>query len=124
MTEEYIEKSGEHYILRKQVDDVEIFKINGDFTIVYTEKFHDIMSELIRNGRYKFIFDLSGTKFIDSAAIGIILMGYSEVKKHSMKIIIVGANIEIKNLLELVGSDEALDYYDTAEEAIEALNKS
>mgnify|MGYP001557543261 CR=1 FL=1 len=121
MSEEYIEKSGDHYILRKKVDDIEIFEIKGDFTIVYTEKFHDIMSDLIRQGNFKFIFDLSDTSFIDSAAIGIILMGYSEVKKHDMKIKIVGANMEIKNLLELVGSDTALDYYNTLDEAVESL---
>ena len=121
MPEEYIEKSGDNYILRKQLNGVEIFEIKGDFTIVYTEKFHDIMSDLIRNGCYKFIFDLSDTSFIDSAAIGIILMGYSEVKKHDMKIMIVGANMEIKNLLELVGSDSALDYFNTIEEAIAGL---
>ena len=121
MPEEYIEKAGENYILRKQMEGIEIFEIRGDFTIVYTEKFHDIMSDLIRKGSYKFIFDLSDTSFIDSAAIGIILMGYSEVKKHDMKIKIVGANMEIKNLLELVGSDSALDYFNSVEEAVASL---
>ncbi len=121
MPEEYIEKAGENYILRKQMEGIEIFEIRGDFTIVYTEKFHDIMSDLIRKGSFKFIFDLSDTSFIDSAAIGIILMGYSEVKKHDMKIKIVGANMEIKNLLELVGSDSALDYYNSVEEAVASL---
>jgi anti-anti-sigma factor len=122
MGEEYIEKSGDHYILHKQIDDIEAFEINGDFTIVYTERFHDVMSRLINEGKYKFIFDLSGTSFIDSAAIGIILMGYSEVKKHDMKIKVVGANMEIKNLLELVGSDVALDYFDSKQDAVNSFN--
>jgi hypothetical protein len=49
-------------------------------------------------------------------------MGYSEVKKHDMKIKVVGANMEIKNLLELVGSDVALDYFDSKQDAVNSFN--
>ncbi len=110
---------------RRQVNDYEVFEVSGQFIIGQIGDLFKEYTDLIKENKYKFIFDLTKVKFMDSSGLGTIIMGASHVMKHDEKIrICLDLNNEtVKELFKVVKVDYAVDYYTNIEDAIKGQNK-
>lgn len=105
---------------RKQIEDFEVFEVSGQFIIGQIGDLFKEYTDLIKENKYKFIFDLTKVKFMDSSGLGTIIMGASHVMKHDEKIRICldVANDTVKDLFKVVKVDYAVDYYVNMNDAV------
>lgn len=63
------------------------------------------------------IFDLSGTEYIDSAGLGVLINFYVSAEKNGRKMALAGVNYRIAALLEMTHVEALLRVFTTADEA-------
>lgn len=74
-----------------------------------------IMDETFIN---KIIFDFSGTDFMDSSGIGVLLGRYKKISAIGGSVAIYGVNARVKRLLTMSGIYKIIRQYETKEQAI------
>lgn len=76
-------------------------KLDGTFTFGDNSKFRQILNTLRETTASDVTMDLSGLKFIDSAALGMLLLLHDEAGKKGLKITLAGATGQIRKMLQL-----------------------
>ena len=71
-----------------------------------------------------FILDCNGLEFIDSKVVGYMAYLYSTLSRSQKKLMIVGANSTISDILTLVGLNSIIPIFPTTEEALKSLNQT
>lgn len=75
------------------------FAVIGDFTAADEDKFFDVFLQIKRMPEAQVIFNLSKCTFIDSAAMGMLIVACQEAVKRNITRIIRGASPEMQSLL-------------------------
>ncbi|MGN0904761.1 MAG: STAS domain-containing protein [Alphaproteobacteria bacterium] len=86
------------YVLRSTATERE-FVLSGDFTSADEEKFFDVFLQVRRQPEPQVVFNLAECSFIDSAAMGMLVVACEEAAKRSVIRVIRAAPPEIKALL-------------------------
>lgn len=76
-----------------------------------------VIPELLRDGRTKLIFDLSGVTHIDSTGIGRFIDTYSRLMKVSGKMRLAGATGAVRDSFRVTRLDTVFAFFPTVEEA-------
>ncbi|MBM3617054.1 MAG: STAS domain-containing protein [Alphaproteobacteria bacterium] len=80
--------------------------IKGTFTFSDNAKFREILS-LLKDEKVAILeLDLSDLQFIDSAALGMLLLLHDEAQKKQKRVSISGAQGQIKKMLQLSNFEE------------------
>lgn len=66
----------------------------------------------------KIVFDFTGTEFMDSSGIGLILNRYKQMERSGGRIATYGAKFQIIRVLSIGGISKLVKNYDTKEAAI------
>lgn len=69
------------------------------------------------------VFDFNKVTFMDSSGIGMILGRYRKMGEKGNNMAIVGCSKAIRNILNMAGVFSIIDYYNTAEEAVEDFDR-
>jgi stage II sporulation protein AA (anti-sigma F factor antagonist) len=77
-----------------------------------------------RNHIRHIIFDFSGSSFMDSAGIGVIMGRYRKVIFIGGKIAVASVNAAVDRIFKLSGLYKIIDKYDTVEAALDHLPKA
>ncbi len=75
---------------------------------------------IITEGRKKLVLDIAGVDYIDSAALGMLLVTTGNMQKAGGQVILVGATPRVLDLINLTHTGEVLRLQDTVETAIAA----
>jgi len=67
------------------------------------------------------VLDLSGVTFLDSTALGAILLAARRLREDNGALALVASEASTKKLLEVVGVDRVVPVFDTSERALEHL---
>ena len=73
---------------------------------------------LAENYITKIVFDFSGTVFMDSSGIGVLLNRYKQMERSGGKVAICGAGAQILRVLTIGGMGKLVPRYNSMEEAI------
>jgi anti-anti-sigma factor len=82
-------------------DNSAILQISGRFDINDFENFSDISKNLINKGVKKYVVDLAETEYLDSSALGMLLLLRERVGGDDADITIVNASSEVKKILTI-----------------------
>lgn len=74
-----------------------------------------LMSENYIN---RIVFDFTGTEFMDSSGIGILLNRYKQMESSGGKVTLYGAGMQVLRILSIGGISKLVKHYDTKEAAI------
>ncbi len=107
-------------VKRKTINEIEIFRISGEYTIYEEDKVYEEYRNLLTKGKYKFVFNFEELKYIDSAGLATLILGVSTVLNHNTRIKICCVNDTVKNIFETIHLNDAFDFYPTEEEAIKS----
>jgi anti-sigma B factor antagonist len=72
------------------------------------------VENLVKEGRKKVIFDLTGVTHIDSTGIGIIVMSAGQIKKVGGELRVAGATAHVEDVLKLTSIDKIVVLHPTA----------
>lgn len=96
------------YTLSQQ-DDHCVLDMRGTFTFSDNANFRKFISG-IHNAKYtRVVLDFRQLEFIDSAALGMLLLLHDEAKKHNAHVRISDAGGQIKKMLQLSNFDEIFE---------------
>lgn len=82
-----------------------------------SHRLEEVIPELLKDGRTKLIFDLSGVTHIDSTGIGKFIDTYSRLMKVSGKMRLAGASGAVRDSFRVTRLDTVFSFFPTLEEA-------
>jgi len=79
-------------------------KIIGRFDFSLHNEFRKVYKDVtLKSGQY--VVDLSGTEYLDSSALGMLLLLKEHAESQSCTVVILGFNAEIKEILTIASFD-------------------
>ena len=76
-------------------------QLKGRFTFSDHENFRNVVQLMENGGTKRFIFDLSGLEFVDSAGLGMFLIAREAAERHKLQLVLRGAQGQVKRMLDL-----------------------
>lgn len=99
------------YSFTKQANHCQMH-LKGNFTFNDNHKFREIVNIMQNDDPKSVTLDMGDLEFIDSAALGMLLLLKDEAGKTNTQISLTGANGQIKKMLQLSNFDQifTIDY--------------
>jgi anti-sigma B factor antagonist len=97
---------------------VQIISVKGAITFTSSPAFQDAISVATAP---RLIIDLTEVSSVDSMAIGTLVRAFVSCHKAGRKLVLVGLNYRVKNILQITGVDPLFETYATIAEAQGAL---
>jgi len=76
-------------------------QLKGRFAFSDHENFRNVVQLMENDGTKRFIFDLSGLEFVDSAGLGMFLIAREVAERHKLQLVLRGAQGQVKRMLDL-----------------------
>ena len=102
-------------------DDAFIVSLSGEVDLYTAPEFKQELLELIDNGAKSVIVDLSGTTFIDSTTLGVLVSGVKRLRPSDGRLSLVCSDRSITTTFEITGLDRVFTIHGTRVEAVEQL---
>ena len=80
--------------------------------------FRDLVHELIEKGRKKIVVNLAGIKWINSTGIGILITGYTTLRRNKGDLKLLNVSKKIKSILYVTKLNLIFECFDDEHEAI------
>jgi anti-sigma B factor antagonist len=97
---------------------VQILGVKGPITYSTAPQFQEALAAATAP---RLIIDLSETPSLDSMAVGTLVRAYVSCQKAGRKLVLVGLNHRVKNILQITGVDPLFETYPGITEAQAAL---
>jgi anti-sigma B factor antagonist len=75
------------------------------------------LDDLLREGKLRVIFDLSGLSYIDSGGVGTLVMCLRKLKKSGGTLRVAGAAGKVEDTLKMINVHEVIQFFPTVEAA-------
>jgi anti-sigma B factor antagonist len=90
---------------RRVDDDTHVVAVTGEIDLFTAPQFKERMSAPIEAGRSHLIVDLSGTTFIDSSSLGVLIGAHRRLKLRGGSLVVVCDNEAITKTFKITGLD-------------------
>jgi anti-anti-sigma factor len=100
--------------------DITIVNIRGKLAFGDVPQFRNQVADQMGRGKVKFIFNLSGMSFIDSAGLGAFVTLSKRIRERKGDLKIVSPQPQVKAFLEVTGLIKIFRVYETNEGAMES----
>ena len=98
--------------------DRHVLAVRGEIDLFTAPEFKQRMSAPIDAGRRQLVVDLTGTTFIDSSSLGVLIGAHRRLKLRGGSLIVVCANEAIIKTFKITGLDGVLTVAPTIESAL------
>ncbi|MBF0562480.1 MAG: STAS domain-containing protein [Alphaproteobacteria bacterium] len=75
--------------------------MHGRFTFADHENFRGVVQLLDDPSAKRFVFDLSGLEFVDSAGLGMLLIAREAAERKKLQLVLRGAQGQVRRMLDL-----------------------
>ena len=79
--------------------------MRGKFTFTDHPEFREILQEMGGNDVRQIVFHMSNVEFVDSAALGMLLLAGDEAEKYQKNLVISGAAGQVKKMFNMARFD-------------------
>ncbi|MFL5827554.1 MAG: STAS domain-containing protein [Thermoleophilaceae bacterium] len=100
--------------------DTAVISLSGDVDMHTAPMLKRRMTELIHEGRRRFIVDLSQVAFIDSTAIGVLVGRRKDLLRRRGTIALVCSDENVLEIFEIAGLPALFEIHESRERALEA----
>ena len=98
---------------------VTILTVTGDLVIGDPETtFKKTVTRLLEEGRVHLLVDLTGVGFLDSSGLGALVRALTQSQKEGGQTKLLGANGQIRKLLQMTKLDSVFELHDDMEAAV------
>jgi anti-sigma B factor antagonist len=98
-----------------------VISLKGEVDLYTAPEFKQQLLEVIGQGGKEVIVDFSGTTFIDSTTLGVLVGGVKRLRTNDGQLSLVCDDRNITKIFEITGLDKVFEIYPTRDEAIAAL---
>jgi len=106
-------------ITQREVDNAVILDLNGKLTGgPDAETFREVFKSLIDQGKKNIIVNLEKVSWINSTGLGILISGYTSVRRGGGDLVIMHASDRIESILYVTKLNLLFKAYESEEEAV------
>ena len=106
-------------ITQRDVDDVVVLDLNGKLTGgPDADTFREVFKSLVDNGKKNIIVNLEKVSWINSTGLGILISGYTSVRKSGGDLVVMHASDRIESILYVTKLNLLFRSYDSEEDAV------
>ena len=88
-------------------------RMSGRFTFADNQAFRELLNEIATNAVKAISFDMKELEFVDSAALGMLLLAHDECTKHSKgKINLQNASGQVRKMISIARFDQYFNIVD------------
>jgi len=99
-------------------EDVLLIRIGGRLDAISAPAAEKRLFEFIKNGQVKLMMDLSGTDYLSSAGMRMLISVTKKLKTLSGKLVLVSVTHHVMDVLKMAGFDHFLDIAANEEEGL------
>jgi anti-sigma B factor antagonist len=101
--------------------DAYLIALTGEVDLYTAPEFKQELLDAIGKGAKQVVVDLSGTTFIDSTTLGVLVGGVKRLRTNDGQLSLVCSDRNITKIFEITGLDRVFTIHATREEAVAAL---
>jgi anti-sigma B factor antagonist len=101
-----------------------VISLKGEVDLYTAPEFKQQLLEVIGQGGREVIVDFSGTTFIDSTTLGVLVGGVKRLRTNDGQLSLVCNDRNITKIFEITGLDRVFTIYPTRDEAVSKLSAS
>jgi anti-sigma B factor antagonist len=99
-------------------DDAYVISLAGEVDLYTAPEFKQKLLEVIGQGGKQVVVDFSGTTFIDSTTLGVLVGGVKRLRTNEGQLSLVCSDRNITKIFEITGLDRVFTIYPTRDEAV------
>jgi anti-sigma B factor antagonist len=107
-----------NFIVSEKKEKIIVIKTPKRFTVEFASEFKDILNNLVKDQKYKFVIDLSDTKYMDSSGLGAIVSRIAATRANQGDIRLANPSKFVEELLDLTQLMRILKIYKDKKSAI------
>ncbi|CAN5224029.1 anti-sigma factor antagonist BldG [soil metagenome] len=96
-----------------------ILEVGGEVDVYTAPKLRERLVELVGEGHYKIIVDMTKVEFLDSTGLGVLVGGLKRVRSHDGTLALVCNQERILKIFRITGLTKVFPIYDTLDEALQ-----
>ena len=104
-------------ITKSLVGDVAVLAVAGDLDVNCLSLLRDEMEDAREEGHANVVLDLSGTEYVTSTAVGLVVKQWKELRDHGGDLKLCGVSPFIRKTLAMLGVERIVEIHATPEEA-------
>ena len=101
--------------------DVYVISLTGEVDLYTAPEFKQQLLEVISQGGTEVVVDFSGTTFIDSTTLGVLVGGVKRLRTNDGRLSLVCSDRNITKIFEITGLDRVFAIHASRDEAISNL---
>jgi anti-anti-sigma factor len=112
-------KASAMHIVRSVVQgSAAVVKIEGRFEFGTRHEYKRLIGQIVQEGHRRLVLDLEGVTFLDSSALGLLLLTHQNFKLKDGNFSLVKPTGYVRQVLELANLPRVIPVYDSMDEAI------
>jgi len=101
--------------------DVAVIALTGEVDLYTAPELKQELVKAIEGGNVSVVVDLTGTTFIDSTTLGVLVGGLKRVRPGGGQLPLVITDRNIRKIFEITGLDRVFPIHDVRDQALESL---
>ena len=110
--------------VRRASGNVPVIDLRGEVDVYTAPKFKTSMIELIDEGNYHIIVNLSNVQYMDSAGLGALVSGLKRVREHEGSINLVSPTVPVQRVLDITRLSKILTIYASEQQALQSITET
>jgi anti-sigma B factor antagonist len=99
-------------------DDTHLVAVTGEIDLFTAPEFKQRVAAPIDEGRRRVIVDLTGTTFIDSSSLGVLIGAHRRLRRHEGALVVVCSHEAIIKTFRITGLDGVFTIVSTLDDAL------
>jgi anti-sigma B factor antagonist len=99
--------------------DKTVLEVGGEVDVYTAPKLREKLVELVGEGLYDVVVDMTKVEFLDSTGLGVLVGGLKRVRSHDGSLALVCSQERILKIFRITGLTKVFPIYDTLDEALQ-----
>jgi anti-sigma B factor antagonist len=102
----------------READGKTVVAVGGEIDVYTAPKLRDKITELVGDGVYDIVIDLSAVEFLDSTGLGVLVGGLKKVRAHDGSLMLVCNQDRLLKIFRITGLAKVFVIHDDAASAL------
>lgn len=98
-----------------------VVELEGVVDSTNLEDFFAFINSVFKQGFNRIVMDMEYTSYLSSGGLSVVIDAYKKAEKEGGKLVVARATDMVRELFEVAQLDQIVEFYDTLEEALDAL---
>ncbi len=96
-----------------------VLEVGGEVDVYTAPKLREKLVELVGEGNYQIVVDMTKVEFLDSTGLGVLVGGLKRVRSHDGSLSLVCNQERILKIFRITGLTKVFPIHDTLDEALQ-----